>query len=479
MTGGGGGYNGSRLVYGRMKNKMSKTKRMISIILAVIVLVGVGFGAYFAFFSHKNLNQKRAIKLVGEADNKVVSALDTIGGAYNNSSSSSLSVKASNALLESDEGDEDEGGSEVAALSDYIDQITILHQMLSFADASFDMTGDNQIQFGKTYRFMTGDIDNSTIYDMVMYLSGNNYVLEMNIEGDSFGDEGTHRYIVVSYDKSKDNVEGASFINYDIVEGELSIYFLNLDFSHNTFSEYIVDYMTEDTTAINECLTKTLNGTLTKQDYESFGTNCDVYTIVGNISSSINNIKFTTTAYDFTPFANYASNVFGFEVLKEKSKIDSKNSKNITTLANLYEYAELEAYKILTYVDDASNTLKYYRIGDSKEYDLNTINAFIAAFRDKASVEEVTSNNSAIEINGTISDIAKVKTVLASIKNEINNDDAAFYISKLLFSENTLLNDGCEYIGDIDLTASSLVITLEVVDSVNSDNYTIVYTKNI
>lgn len=447
----------------------------------VIVLAGIGVGAYFLFFSNssKKLTEKRATTLVTEVDGKVVSTIKDFGSAYSSSNTNTHGTLSNSGVLGGNSGTD----SGVArAVKKYIDYLLDVHEYLTIANQWFSNDDFYNVEFDKTYFYLNGVEEDANKMYVSMYVTDNKYVFEAYSTADYLGENGDHIYVIISYDSKNDEAKSCSIIDYRNTSDSLSFYSFNIDLKVNTFSSYVVDYEGFDSTIvtteqINDCMSKLFNGNMTKQDYISYGEGLYVGVVTGNITDNINNIEFAQSSYDYEAFSNYRTNITGLNVLAEGSKIDKEHSKNISSImTNIVKYAQTELNKFIIKVNGSNpNRLDLFYVDSFKTFEKETLNTIISALEGKDSIEEVTNVNLT---NNNSFELSEIKTLLNDIKTEINSTQDIFYYTRLFGNDSTtLVSNGCEYSGYVTIDENTL--SIEITLRTSSKSVDISFEKSI
>lgn len=357
---------------------MSKVKNIISAILAVIVLVGVGFGAYILFGKKDNDNlTEGTIKILRESADELKSAITTVGstvaGESNSGNASQLSVSSRLS------GPSMYGSLTLTTSSTqqdicvkFLDDVKETYANLEMITYALSLSG-TKIELGKTY---VGEEDGDNIYYGV-YRENNNVVFE---------DDG--KKIVVEFNE-KDN-KPSSISYFDVrrwSDRKFAFEMSTVNFATDKYYYYsggvkVSSTVTGDdlTNAYNAIEDKIVAGTTLKalKEYvEELGSDFVIgkfQVLTGNITNDAENVNFKFTEYSSVPdgeeiFKNYASDIKNLEYFKYSktniSKSDAKNLKDIyndmhavcTTAKNQY------AYNIF---DDK---FYFYGVNDLKEFD--------------------------------------------------------------------------------------------------------------
>lgn len=379
---------------------MSKTKKFISIILAIIVLVGVGFGAYLLIGKKDNkLTEQSAIKLVDKTSDKLDEAITTIGNGFA-SNSASQSVNASANLLAS-------SSSRPNEYVEFLNMITFANSYLDMVNYTLKLTGDDTISFDKTYAGYAGESQFFTIYrdnDLVVF--------EFGINDEDVDDDGVvnkklyNTYGIIDYD-SKNNapsmftfiiVNEGSTTEGSTTDCSLELRLYSIDFNQKLFNCYEV-YMYNITrastvTSLRDNLSK---GALTYDDiktYVDFESGEDFFVYTGNIADNINDINIASHRSSNVKnlFNSYSSNVKHLDYCaKNKSKLDYKKYENFNKVNNdMLDVMRASQRKYNYFV--SNNDFYFIAVDDYKLFDRVIINSLKTTISD-LETSDFTANN--------------------------------------------------------------------------------------
>lgn len=355
---------------------MSKTKKFISIILAIIVLAGVGFGAYLLFGKKKNtLTEERAIKLVGETTDELQSAITTVGsgvaGTANSGNSNQLSASNSLGVINS-------ASSKQEICVEFLDRVKMIYGSLEEANYALSLNG-TKMQFGQTYM---GQEDGDEVYYGI-YRDENNVVFEYGYDKDSV------EKIIIEYNQQKNKPSSVSYFNVyedrgqyaQVLEFEMS----SINFVTDMYSSYkgriqFPSGITGDalTNAYNTLEDKIVEGiTLTAmEDYlKELGSGYErgFSVLTGNIANNVDDIVFMYK--DCYPnlndgvFNNYSSNISNMEYFKpSKFNLDFKDAKNLTNVYDNMMAVAKTVERQYTY-GIFNDKFYFYGVNDLKDFD--------------------------------------------------------------------------------------------------------------
>lgn len=365
---------------------MSKAKKVISVILAIIVLVGVGFGAYLLFGKKDNeLTEERAITLVGEASTKLNSAIKTMGnGMVAGTSSQTIShnLSSSGSLME--------GNTNVA--KDYVgflEQLISANASIEMIDYALGLSKDDSVDFDKTYAYDSTYFsiyrdNDSVVFDLSLIIDGSNW------SETKFYHYYQNTFVIIDYDKENDEPSALTCItirsNKYNDDGEYyedsdnAIYFnlLSVDFKTNMVNSYCLNAKASSLTKeiYDTVREKLANQTLVYDDIELYSDHLYIYT--GNIADNINDINLvshSTTSSVERLFNSYKSNVKHLDYCAlNKSKLEYDKATNLTKIGkDIMDAYNASEYKYNCFVNE--NTLYFMSIDDYKEFDRKVITA--------------------------------------------------------------------------------------------------------
>ena len=434
---------------------MSKAKKIISAILAVIVLVGIGFGAYILFFKKDKefkLTEERAIKLIGEANAKQSSAINIVGKTFaSDTSSQSISggqglfaqnINENGRLSETDKNQISRAEEYLKYYCDLLENFTYA----KFGANTLQLDKDKTIKFGKTYKFTIMD---NTWYGVYDY---NDDIVMYEIKNDVID-----ICVVLEYDKEKDvpksytlfaeqdwNENDPDFGNNDGVYSFFDIAYTN--FETNQFNYYYIRSEFENCDNFDKAhdlRNKLANGTLKyadlsdylKYNRSSYYDEEVLYAYAGNVANNINDLKFKSIRNTDveTLFNTYSTSVKNLDMVAlSKSKIDTKNAIEDT---GLFEKAfRMSSASVFdAYIKDGK--FYFYRVTDQKQFDLDVLTSLKTKL---ATMTYENADNSwhdgiRVNVNGGENSFNKIKTAIDLLNNsyETHKNDEV-YISMLL-----------------------------------------------
>lgn len=375
---------------------MSKVKKIISTILAIIVLIGVGFGAYLLFFKKDKefkLTEERAIKLIGEATAKQNAAINTVGKTMATDTSSqsisggqglfALNNQENGNLLETDINQI----SRAEEYEMYLDEYYRLVGRLNVGFNALQLDKDNTIKFGKTYEFVVDD--HQKIY-AVYYCKENKVVYEMKFDDNNDNCVYT-MYLVVEYNKVQDIPSATTmFVEIDngydelnstpnSVSSDFEIAYTN--FQTNSFKYYGITTVFENCDNFNkahELRSKIANGSLKYADLSDYlKYNRNEYNdervlraYSGNITENINDLNFKSIRNTSVEklFNTYSTEVTNLDVINN-SKIDVNNTIKDNGIFEKAYY--MTAQNVAYYVKNEK--FYYYCVTDFKQFDSDVL----------------------------------------------------------------------------------------------------------
>lgn len=357
---------------------MSTTKKIVSILLVLVLVLGVGFGAYFIFGKKGKISEEKAISLVSETSKKLNTAITTMGnGVSGNTTTGTLSGSLNaNATASLNGGSND--------MSDYVyflNSLTFANAYLEMVNYGLNLGDDNAIKFDKTYSGFSG----SALY-ITVYRTSDSVVFELGAKSD--GEEEGVRYSmvantygVVDYDKENDK---ASSFNFFVVQEEnstsegvttydLELRIYSMDFEQKMFNCYeVYMYDINSASVVKDFRNKLSKGTLKFDDIKDY-INFDIgggYFYSGNIADNVDDIKLSTHKEVNTRkqlFDSYSSNVKHLDVIAS-SKLNYDKATNLSTVgSNIMSYFVASQDKYLFGVN--GNNFYYVEFPDWKTVD--------------------------------------------------------------------------------------------------------------
>lgn len=373
---------------------MSKTKKIISAFLAIIVLVGVGFGAYILFGKKSNsLTESRAIKLVNETSDKINSTISYMGNGVANDNSVQTSTNI-NSIMSSNLLDfNDELSSLYEDYEDYFDKLTRAKGFFEKGNYALSLSGSQKINFDKTYY---GESEDERGY-FTFYHTDEIVVMEFSDFENDFRRESY--YGIVEYDKEK-NIPSAfyyfhinEYVTSGDIDGESCVeceYELNsLDFSSNKFYYVSTAFSIADTdtlASLNVYRNKLANATLVWNDIKDLTTEESVSFYKGNIANSINNVDMVSVRMlsehsneYINLFNGYKNNIKHLDVIAlNNSKVDYNNAIKSEIIDGVFGgmlAAEMGTQRqIYCKYNNSMDKLLFYFAEDFKEFDTEVIN---------------------------------------------------------------------------------------------------------
>lgn len=359
---------------------MSKGKKVIGVLLAIIVLAGIVFGIYLYLRKNEGneLTEERAVNLVGETSVELDSAINIMGnGLANNTTAQSVfgiqNLSAS-------------GNTRSSSIDNYNDYVDFINELidansyLEMANYALSLNGENKIEFNKTYAGVRDSY--ITVY------RNESVVFEYGVKEES-DDEYTldNYYVVIDYNKEKDEPSEftcmyASESNYQSESTTVYSFGFSLcsiDFELKIFNCYEV-YMEDlpGATVISTLRSKLAQGTLKYNDiknYIDYESEDDfVYIYTGNIVNNLDSIKMVshnTTRSVASLFDRYSSNVKHYDMLaSNKSKLYYEHAINYTSVSSdIWDYRAAANHKYgLTY-NETDNKFYFISIEDLKQFD--------------------------------------------------------------------------------------------------------------
>lgn len=413
----------------KKEKKMSKTKRIVSLILSIVVLAGVGFGAFLLFGKKDNkLTEKRAIQLIGETTEELESAITTVGSAVAGeaNSGSSNQLSASNALCSLDI---ELTSTKQEKCVEFLDRVKQIYSELEMVNYALNLYG-TKMQLDQTY---IGTEDGDVIYYCVS-CEGNNVIFEYGF------DKNDLEKIVIEYNPLRNIPSSISYfeVNKWFDDSEMEFEMSSINFQTEMYSIYsggikFPSTLTGDdlTAAYNTVEDKIVEGTSLKALNEylvGLGEDYRMYTFqvfTGNIAKNIDSITFLYQEYDDVPekneddiFKNYSSNIYNIEYFKtSKSNVDYNNAQNLTSiLDDMYSVSATVrrqyAYEII------DNKFYFYSAYDLKDFDSKVLS--------KISRELIALG----EQDEQYIDLKPIVEKLFYLY--LNNDSNAYYVSILL-----------------------------------------------
>ncbi len=364
---------------------MSKAKKVISALLAIIVLVGVGFGAYLLFRKKDNkLTEDRAIKLVSEASTKLNSAIKTMGSGL--AADTGTQTASGIQTLNSSANISASGTANMEDYVEFLDELTQAGSFLEMVNYALNLGNENSIKFDKTY---AGYIGRETSY-MTIYRT-DSVVFEYGIK-ESHDDDHVlaNTYGVIDYNKDKDEPSAFNFfvvIEEDYKEDEetsysFSVTMHSIDFESKMFNCYAA-YMYDlpNASLVDTFRNKLSKGTLKAndiKDYIDFASGDDFFAYTGNIANRIDDISMAShntvgAKEDF--FNKYSSNVKNLDIIAS-SKLDYDNAINLTKVSNdifATKAASRERYNY--FVSESNGKFYFISVDDYKQFDSVITNA--------------------------------------------------------------------------------------------------------
>lgn len=358
---------------------MSTTKKIVSMLLVLVLLLGVGFGAYFLFGKKGKISEKRAISLVSESSKNFNTAITTMGnGVSGNTATGTLSGRLNaNATASLNGGSND--------MSDYVyflKSLTLANAYLEMVNYGLNLGNDNAIKFDKTY---SGFSDSATY--LTVYRTSDSVVFEFGFKSDD-EEEGVryssvvNTYGVVDYDKENDKASSFNFFyvneenstSEDVTTYDLTLRIYSMDFEQKMFNCYeVFMYDINSASAVKDFRNKLSKGTLNFNDiknYVDFESGYDFGIYSGNIADNVDDIRLSTHKVESTRqqlFDSYSSNVKHLDVIAS-SKLNYNKATNLSTVGD-----DLMSYFVASqgkYLFEANgNNFYYVEFPDWKTFD--------------------------------------------------------------------------------------------------------------
>lgn len=442
---------------------MSKGKKVIGVLLAIIVLAGIVFGIYLYLRKNEGhqLTEERAINLVGETSVKLDSAINIMGMGMENSSSK----KQVNSVLSSDSGiatqsDEDYLEDYESCLYNLISDASYINMM----NYAFTQEAVKKIEFGETYVAFNGN----PCY-MTFSKTSDKVVFEIMSENVTDTEQIHNNSILsIGYNSKKDTVSEVNviriFTDFGNEENSITIYASSINFELKTFSIYDISLVDEFSDVILGKAFKNMfiDATLSYDDIKSYIRNEEshVEIFMGNIANSITDMHLSShnnTKNIKYLFDTYSTNIKNLNLIAENnSKITKDSVVNINSLYYNMLYtsmAESNKYKIKV----ADGQINFYRIPEANGFDGYVIG------RLKTTTDNVDAEFSGVEYFDHVRNISftlKNGYTLTKLKEDVN----AFYSYYNLHKDDKdyipLLLGKCESGEGIELPANNLLINM-------------------
>lgn len=366
-------------------------KKILSILLAIFVIVPCVFMLTACGFSSKEekLGEARAIKLVGDTSTLLNQSINTIGNGLASSSSTQSSSASSY-----------DAGDYYCLLDSLTEPTSNLEQINYLLNAS----SETQIELGKTYMYVG---EESTTY-VTIYSADNSVVFEMSSsyyvrESDEVIVDKGSTIGIIDYNNS--NYTPSAVTIFTINEGYYESYFeegyapsdiesdgyrilfslYSVDFDQKTFARYYSQLNGMNSLdELNPLRDKLSNGTLRYYDIIenlSGAEDENTFIYIGKIANNAKDInmssfeKCSKLADCSTLFNAYSDNIKHLEYISAaKSKINTKNSKNITKdFVDFENVLAIETEHRYFYDVDDDGNFVFYGVGDYKKFDANVL----------------------------------------------------------------------------------------------------------
>ncbi len=320
---------------------MSKTKKIVSFVLVVIMLLGVGFGAYFLFSKKSKLTEKRAISLVSETSKELNTAITTIcNGVSGKTSTSTLSAASSDANTRLN-------ATSSTDMSDYVNfikMVTFSNSYLEMVNFTLGMSGDDAIEFNKTY---SGFTIGAPTY-LTLYCTSDSVVFEFATKDDEGDDQSYfNTYGIIDYDEENDRPSAFNFIIIGNESSEyagattynfsMRMYSINFDLkTFNCYEAYMYNF--NEYSIVRNLKNKLAKGELNYDDiknYVDFDNGYDFSIYSGNIADHVDDIKMAThkdLVSRKTLFNTYSKTISHLGIIAD-SKIDFNSMENISNVS--------------------------------------------------------------------------------------------------------------------------------------------------
>ncbi len=350
---------------------MSKSKKILAVILTVLFLAVAGFTVYTIIKGKdkgKDLTIEKVASLVEQANDKYVSANAKLAKALNGQGAVNNTITSSSLSYFDYPRDGVEYSFAMSCEKFFTEIDDNILYPFGMLNGILSLTGNDKMELGKTYAYTYGDTI-ETSEDRVfgsVYYKNNYLVLEQGYDKDyknCYGVKPYEDYIksntkfIVELDDTNENVLSIALLSGLVYpndsEAEDSVYILNMgaisyNFKTNEFYDLNYNHVANTLVEANNLYEKFINNNLNFSDVKSSYDNSLQYIAKGNVTDNINNLNFISSDYiesKYTGdnkdskiaelFNDYKTKVRGFEVFKE-SKTDIKNfvelSKNAKAL---------------------------------------------------------------------------------------------------------------------------------------------------
>lgn len=413
---------------------MSKTKKIVSFVLVVVMLLGVGFGAYFLFFKKDNsLTGKRAISLINETSKELNTAITTIGnGVSGKTSTGTLSTAGLNAntSLNANASLNATSSTDVSDYEHFINMVTFASSYVEMVDFAVGMSSDDTIEFNKIYM---GVMDGVPTY-LTLYYTSDLIVFEFAVNAEDDGDKIViNTYGIIDYDKEKDKPTAFNFIIVDNESSEyggtttydfsMRMYSINFDSKmFNCYETYM--YNLNEYSIVENFRSKLAKGELNYDDIKDYvDFDNDFYIYSGNIANNVDDIKMATHK-DATSrkalFNTYSKTISHLEMVAT-SKIDFDNIDNISNVGSeILQYFVASQNRYMCGVD-SDNRLCFIDATSSQswqEWDKLLINK-LKTLLNEMSVSDADGTIYDGQIKITISDSSTPETEFNLLKSTV------------------------------------------------------------